>query len=209
MSQQRETRPQSELGDSDVWLVLRAGRGNNVAHQWKPSLCTCSGSEEQRHKGAFVESLSSLSGGLHIDTVKESEFTTRRWKGTPLLCITQVYQREKGAFFVFLWLEISRESCSKQNIQCWCDTASFQCSIMHPNQNLHLWLVNHWRRSCRVCVCRQTGKRIHSSLFKPGKKNGIYICLYVCVHGWKLWQLTVYLYAFVWGVLFLEDKSTL
>lgn len=109
----------------------------------------------------------------------------------------------------FLWLEISRESCRRQNTQCWCYTASFQCSVMHPNQNLHLWLVNHWRRSSRVCVCRQTGKRIHSSLFKPGKKNGVYIRLYVCVHGWKLWQLTVYLWTFVWGVLFLEDKSTL
>lgn len=109
---------------------------------------------------------------------------------------------EKRCLLCVLFDWKSPESCRKQNTQCWCYTTSFKCSVMRPNQNLHLWLVNHWRRSCRVCVCRQAGKRIHSSLFKPGKKNGIYICLYVCVHGWKWWQLTVYLYAFVWGGFF-------
>lgn len=150
-------------------------------------------------------------GRPRIDTVKESKFTTQRWKGggdftNALHCCASLsfIRGKKVPSLCFILLHISRESGREQNTQCWCYSASFQCSLMHPNQNLHLWLVNHWRQSCRVCVCRQTGQRICSSLFKRWKKNEIYICLYVCVHGSKLWQLTVYLYAFVWGVLFLR-----
>lgn len=38
-----------------------------------------------------------------------------------------------------------------------------------------------------VCVCVQTDKPEDPFLlvYKRRKKNGIYICLYVCVHGWK------------------------
>lgn len=74
-----------------------------------------------------------------------------------------------------------------------------------PIKNLHLWPVNHWRRSCRV----QTDKPEDPFLlvYNRRKKNGIYICLYVCV---EMMALPGYLYTFVWGVLFfLEDKPTI
>lgn len=72
--------PRSELGDSDVWMVLRASRGNNVAHQWKPSLWA---PRPQRSIGTKepLWPTSRLCRGPHIDTAYNSKFTTQRWKG--------------------------------------------------------------------------------------------------------------------------------
>lgn len=178
-------------------MVLRAGRSNNVAHQWKPSLCARLAAEEHRHKGAFVGNLSSLSGAAHpySERVKIYYAEVKRWKrfnkGLP---IADIYQRQKGAFFncsflfsfLFFWKCVGK-SCREPNPSPNLYTASFQRYTSPSEPTL---MASKSPTVELQSVCLQTDEPGDPLLvvYEPCKKNGIYICLYVCVHGWKWWH---------------------
>lgn len=75
----------------------------------------------------------------------------------------------------------------------WC-TTSFKWPIIHHNENLHLWLVNHKRLSERVAVCKQTDQRRQKCLLRP---YSMFVCtllkeernVYLSVCASMVWTL--------------------
>lgn len=172
----------------------------------------CSASEESLHKGGFVTTSRLCWKHTSIPQPGQNLLvegdTCRR-----------LYKYIKSYFSVWLFwdfisekndhsllsacdgkVKVSREGfqrstlqhqaeCLHMTVMSWY-TASFKCSIIHHNENLHLWLVNHKWPSERVVVCKQTDQR-------PQAFSSHTLRLFTTFDR-RMECLFVYLFLFVW-----------